>query len=159
MLTEQRTVDDFSHVVDVSEGQTLDVARIDVVDILLIFGTQNDLFDTCSLRREDFFFDPTHRKHLAPQGDFSTHRDILSDLSSREGTGQSGEHGDASAGPIFGDGTLWHVDVHIPLVKDLGGEAKPIGVGLEVLQRNDGRFLHDLSKIAGQGQFALPPRQ
>ena len=55
----------------------------DVVDVLLIFGTQNDFFDACPLRREDFFFDPTHWKHLAPQGDFSTHRDILSDLSLR----------------------------------------------------------------------------
>ena len=52
VLSQQRTVYDISHVRDVSEGQTLDVARVDVFHILTVALAEDDFFDAGALGRK-----------------------------------------------------------------------------------------------------------
>ena len=112
-----------------------------------------------ALGRKDLFLDAAHGKHLSTQRDFATHGEVLAHLSLGEGAGQRGEHGDSSAWAVLGDRALGHVNVDVPLVKHVGRQAEPIGVGLQMLQGNDGRLFHDVAEVAGQGQLACARRQ
>ena len=47
----------------------------------------------------------------------------------------------------------------VPLVKHVGRQTEPIGVGLQMLERNDGRLFHDVAEVAGQRQFSGAWRQ
>ena len=51
------------------------------------------------------------------------------------------------------------MNVDVPLVKHVGGQPQPIGVGLEVLQRDHRGFLHDGPQIPRQGQLAFARRE
>ena len=159
VLSQQRTVHHISHVRDVGEGQSLDVAWVDVFHILTVALAEDDLFDAGPLGCKDLFLDAAHGKHLSTQGDFAAHRQVLAHLSLGEGAGQRGEHGDASAWAVLGNRALGNVNVDVPLVKHVGRQAEPIGVGLQMLQGDDGRLFHDVAEVAGQRQLARARRQ
>ena len=120
---------------------------------------QHDFFQSCTFCGKDFLLDAANREHLSSEGDFTAHREEFSDFSLGEGTGQCRQHGDPSTWPILGNGALRNVDVDIPFVKDFRRESQPVRVCLQVLKCDDGRFLHDITQIAGQRELASTRRQ
>ena len=55
--------------------QPLEVDLIDLRNVFPVILAKDDIRDTCSFRREQFFFHAADRKHLPAQRHLAGHRD------------------------------------------------------------------------------------
>ena len=71
-------------------------------------------------------------------------------------TCEGGEHGDAGAGAVFGDGSCGDVDVDIVLAEGSAGDAEGVRAAADETHGGLDGFLHDIAELAGEldGAFA-----
>ena len=101
-----------------------------------------------------FSFTPPIGKHVAPQGDFAGHRDVVPHRPTREHRDQRRRHGHTGRWALLRDSTGRNVDVHVAiehLLLDVQSGRMGAGIG----PRRAGRFLHHVTQLAGEHQLAL----
>ena len=127
----------------------------DILEVLLVGLGQNDLPDAGPMGRQDLLLDPAHRQHLAAQGDFPGHGEVLFYLATGKQRHEGREHGYPRRRPVLGDGTGRHVDVQVAVVEKILLDAQGLGVGADEAQRRGGRLLHHVPQLAGEGQILV----
>src|SRR3990170_1097555 len=75
----ERQLDRFIHSVDVLEIHLLANSFWNFFQIFLVLRGKENGFDSCTVRSQNFFFDPSHRKDQSPQRDLPGHGNIVSD--------------------------------------------------------------------------------
>ena len=103
---------------------------------------------------QKFFLDAANRQNASAQSYLAGHRDILSNgLTHQCGSHRRG-HGNTGRRAVLGNRALWNVNVQVALANEIEINAKPFGARLDAGQRSLRRFLHDVSKLAGQRHCA-----
>ena len=77
------------------------------------------------------------------------------DLALGERGDERGDDGDAGGGSVLGDRTLRHVDVEVPVVKEVRIDAIEVGVALDILEGEGGALLHHRAEVAGHAEPPL----
>ena len=101
------------------ERQTLEVHFVDFLDVLAVVLAQDDVLDAGTLGGEDFLLNAAHGQHLAAQGDFACHSQMVFHLALGEGRSERRYHRHARRRAILGDGALGHMDMDIVLVEQI----------------------------------------
>ena len=128
----------------------------DVRGVLAIGVGDEDGGDACAEGGEGFFLEAADGEDRAAEADFAGHGEVVADGFAGVETCEGGEHGDACAGAVFGDGTCGDVDVDIVLAEGAAGDAEGVGAAADETHGGLDGFLHDIAELAGEldGAFA-----
>src|SRR5215813_6355866 len=85
----------------------------DIRQVLLVISRQYRLMNAVPVGGQQFFLETPDRQHLAAQSDFTRHRHVTPDGYLRQRAADRSSNRDTSRRPVFGNGALRHVQVHV----------------------------------------------
>jgi len=142
-------------LIDVVEGQALEVMILDLEDVLLILTAEDDVGDPGALSREDLLLDTSDRKDLAPQGDLPCHRQMSTHLASGDGRHEGGDHRDPCTGSILRNSPFGYVDMDLLILELLQIDTELGSVGTDIAEGDRCRLLHHITEATGEDELTV----
>ena len=124
-----------------------------LIDVLFVLTAHHDIRNASPLGSKDLLLDTTYREYLSAKGDFTRHRRVLTHLSLGEGRGDGGGDGDTCRRSVLRCRSFWHVDMDVPVVEDAVVNIQLFGMGLHILQRQNGTLLHHITQVTSQREL------
>ena len=126
-------------------GQQVSHVFPEIVQIGLVVTGNDDLVDAGADGSQELLFDAADRKHATGQRQLTGHRDVSTDLPSRESRHQCRGYRNSGGGTILGNGPGRHVDVNVPALERILRDCEASVVALGKAQCGPPGLLHDVT--------------
>ena len=141
------------HVLHIVEVNALQVHIRNLQDILLVLLTHHNIGDTGTLSGQNLLLNTTHGQHFSAQGNLTSHSGVLTHLTLGEGRGDRSGDGDTCRRTVLRCSTLGYMNVDVPVVEHTVVDVERLGMGLYVLNSQDGRLLHHIAQVTGKREL------